>query len=240
VNLETGMRDQQEDIYQRTLADEYLADVFVVNPDKGVPAKDVEEGLALIAKRSTKLGAGIVVMPPIADPESAEVSGGILSCEFTLRVLEDPITNRGSSGTGLAALTICRRLIMLHHLSRSVGVMGMMVAKKPCIVPVNDENAPVAYEVRFGVSEEYFAPVLKVETPVIAPNGGAPVYPQTVTLTCGTAGASIYYSTDGTFPRAGNGTLYAAPFNLNAAATVRACAFKAGLIASDVNAAVFQ
>jgi hypothetical protein len=244
VNLEDGLRDGQTDIFQRTLADEYLQNVFVVNADKGVIAQDVSEGLTTYSKREggTKVGAGIIVLPPIVDPDDAEVLGGIMNPTYTLRVLEDPTINRGSQGTGIPALSIARRLVMVHHFARSVGIIGMLRAKKPAIVPFNDAIAPVAYEVVLVASEEYFASVIKVETPSIAPNGGAPVYPQAVTLACGTAGASIYYTIDGSYPRAGNpaALLYAAPFNVNAAATVRACAFKAGLIASDVNAAVFS
>jgi hypothetical protein len=43
MNLEWSLRDAQEDIYQRTLADEFLADVFTVKADMGVPAKDVQK-----------------------------------------------------------------------------------------------------------------------------------------------------------------------------------------------------
>lgn len=49
-----------------------------------------------------------------------------------------------------------------------------------------------------------------------------------ITLTCATAGASIYYTTDGRFPSPDSGTLYAAPFVAPAAGTfVRACAYSA-------------
>jgi hypothetical protein len=64
-----------------------------------------------------------------------------------------------------------------------------------------------------------------------------------VTLTSGTAGASIYYTTDESFPRfassiggagATGSTLYSAPFIASSGAIVRAAAYKTGTTASHV------
>jgi hypothetical protein len=55
-----------------------------------------------------------------------------------------------------------------------------------------------------------------------------------VTLATGTSGASIYYTTDGTFPRSGNGTLYSAPFTATSGSAICAQAFKTGLLGSGI------
>jgi hypothetical protein len=68
------------------------------------------------------------------------------------------------------------------------------------------------------------------ETNLTGGAGGA-----SLTLACATAAASIYYTTDGSYPDSTNGTLYTAPFALPDAGTViRAAAYKTGLNPGDV------
>lgn len=54
-----------------------------------------------------------------------------------------------------------------------------------------------------------------------------------VALRCGTSGADIYYTTDGSIPKT-SGRKYAAPFFLNQTATVRAIAVKSGKQSSEL------
>ena len=63
-----------------------------------------------------------------------------------------------------------------------------------------------------------------VATPVIAPNGGEIEAGTTISISCATSGATIYYSTNGAEPT----TVYSAPFALNEVATVKAVAKKEG------------
>ncbi|MBR1809947.1 MAG: InlB B-repeat-containing protein [Paludibacteraceae bacterium] len=82
----------------------------------------------------------------------------------------------------------------------------------------------------------YTTAACKVLTPVISPADGTVLKAgsNTVTITCATAGASIYYTTDGTTPSSSNGTLYSASFTLNGATIVKAIAVKSGLDDSEV------
>lgn len=74
----------------------------------------------------------------------------------------------------------------------------------------------------------------QVATPVAAPTAAAIVEGSTVTLTCATAGASIYYTTDGTTPDATD-TLYSAPVSMGALpTTLKAIGIKAGTTSSAV------
>lgn len=79
---------------------------------------------------------------------------------------------------------------------------------------------------------------LTVETPVITPNSGFNYDPVQVSISCATSGASIYYTTDGTEPTE-NSNLYAAPFTVDSTSTVKAKAFKAGYIASNLASATY-
>ena len=47
-----------------------------------------------------------------------------------------------------------------------------------------------------------------VETPTFTPNGGQVAYGSTVTITCATEGAALYYTTDGTTPTTGSPRYY--------------------------------
>ena len=74
--------------------------------------------------------------------------------------------------------------------------------------------------------------------PVIDPKGGTFTGEQTVTITCETEGARIYYTTDGSDPTA-DSTLYTGAFTLTASATVKAVAVKDGCPASEIVTAAF-
>ncbi len=78
-----------------------------------------------------------------------------------------------------------------------------------------------------------------VETPVINPNGGT-IYSgetKTVTITCDTEGATIYYTTNGSTPSASS-TRYTAPFNVSETMTIKAIAIK-GEVSSEIATATF-
>nr|WP_246438234.1 chitobiase/beta-hexosaminidase C-terminal domain-containing protein [Prosthecobacter vanneervenii] len=72
--------------------------------------------------------------------------------------------------------------------------------------------------------------LVKVSTPTVTQEGAA------IALTCTTAGASIYYTLDGTFPGSGNAaaSLYTAPISLESGIhQMRVCAQKDGMQASN-------
>jgi hypothetical protein len=78
--------------------------------------------------------------------------------------------------------------------------------------------------------------------PAISPNGGASTTAKTVTLTDAAAGASIYYSIDGSVPSATSATssLYSTPFSVSTNnEKVAAIAVEAGYENSNVSSATF-
>lgn len=88
------------------------------------------------------------------------------------------------------------------------------------------------------IMEEETFKAEKTAAPVISPNGGTFTGSQTVTITCATADAAIYYTTDGSTPTV-DSTKYAGSFTLTASATVKAFAVSADATASDIVTAVF-
>jgi PKD repeat protein len=72
-----------------------------------------------------------------------------------------------------------------------------------------------------------------VATPLIQPASGGYIDPISVTMTCSTDGATIYYTTDGTDPDE-NDSEYTNSFQISTTTTVKAKAFKTGLTPSNV------
>ena len=68
-----------------------------------------------------------------------------------------------------------------------------------------------------------------------SPKRGFYTTPQSVTLTTGTPGAVIRYTTNGTRPTESTGTLYTAPIAVNATTVLRAAAFLAGAAPTNVD-----
>lgn len=88
------------------------------------------------------------------------------------------------------------------------------------------------------IMEEETFKAEKTAAPVISPNGGTFTGSQTVTITCATADADIYYTTDGSTPTV-DSAKYSGGFTLTASATVKAFAVSADAVASDIVTAVF-
>ena len=77
-----------------------------------------------------------------------------------------------------------------------------------------------------------------VTTPTITPNGGSYTGSVSVTMTTATAGAAIYYTTDGTTPTQSS-IPYGSAMTLTNSATIKAAAFKTGYNPSGVASAAF-
>ena len=78
----------------------------------------------------------------------------------------------------------------------------------------------------------------KVETPSFSPAAGTYTGTQNVTITSGTAGSTIYYTTDGTTPTTGS-TVYSTSVSVTASNTIKAIAVKNGMADSDVASAAY-
>ncbi len=78
-----------------------------------------------------------------------------------------------------------------------------------------------------------------VAKPVATPASGEVASGDTVALSCATAGATIYYTTDGSVPD-DTSTVYSAPIAITAATTIKAIAVKTGLVSSGVATFVYN
>ncbi|NBQ67388.1 MAG: hypothetical protein EBU46_00610 [Nitrosomonadaceae bacterium] len=83
---------------------------------------------------------------------------------------------------------------------------------------------------------------VQVATPTFSQSysaGGGYWYPNTITLSCSTSGASIYYTVDGSTPTTSS-TLYTTPFDISASTTVKALAVKTGYLNSAVGSRLYD
>jgi hypothetical protein len=77
-----------------------------------------------------------------------------------------------------------------------------------------------------------------VATPSLSPASGSYTSAQTVTITDGTIGSTIYYTTNGTVPTTAS-TVYTAPFTVSVTSTVNAIATASGYVQSAVGSATY-
>ncbi|AGF55774.1 chitobiase/beta-hexosaminidase C-terminal domain-containing protein [Clostridium saccharoperbutylacetonicum] len=82
-------------------------------------------------------------------------------------------------------------------------------------------------------STDQFTYMQTVATPTASISGGAVASGTTVTLSSGTSGATIYYTTDGTTPTTSS-TQYTGAITVNSAMTIKAIAVKSGMTDSGV------
>src|SRR4029453_2284143 len=125
------------------------------------------------------------------------------------------------------------------NLSHSTGVSGLVNGGSYTYYVRCRDTAGNANPDSLAISFTVSVPLV-VAAPTITPNGGTSNAPVNVTLTSGTSGASIYYTTNGTTPTTGSTPYPAGGFTLNASATVKAYAVKAGMTDSGVATANFQ
>lgn len=76
--------------------------------------------------------------------------------------------------------------------------------------------------------------------PVFAPPPGKNSAPLTVTITTSTAGATIYYTTDGSSPSRKTSPVYKGPIQLTATTTLKAFAYKKGLKGSAITTGAYN
>lgn len=105
------------------------------------------------------------------------------------------------------------------------SLSNVITPGKPGIQQIADKTLNI-WSTNFLTKGGLIATLPKVATPTASASAG------NLTLACATAGAAIFYTTDGSAPAPRNGTLYTAPF-ASSGQTVRTRAFLAGYLNSD-------
>lgn len=221
----------QEDFFHRLNADSFFADVPVLAEHRGVTEDDIAQSLSTLKEKSGLLGLVAIVLEPNLKPDAPNAPGPRSIIRIVVQVIDQPL---GSTVGKTFSQAAERVRMVLHHFRDGSGGTWVFDGQEPVVMEPGKRSYGVAF-VRIGVDN----PPAKVSQVLISAAGT--VAPQTVTLTCATAAASIYYTTDGSYPASTNAaaTLYTVPFSFATAGTLRAAATKTGLQQSDVSQSIF-
>jgi hypothetical protein len=99
----------------------------------------------------------------------------------------------------------------------------------------------IYYQAAYTLLLSHFtpAPPAVVAAPSFSPSPGTYTSAQSVTISTTTSGASIRYTTDGSTPTSTTGTLYSTPVSISVTTTLKAIAYKSGMIDSSVTTGVY-
>jgi hypothetical protein len=226
------------ELLARLEADEFFADLPVLVAEEGDVQAEMKRKQAVITQKSGKRGAAVIVLQVVAEDDLPNLQFGPLTLYPAIQVVENLELNRGVGGTGKSARKIARRVRDVIKCFGAVSLVKSMQADKPCIEPVNlgAELGKLvkAYQVNFRCLEASSQDSGQVQIPQVVSR--APL--AEVALTCATEGAEVWYTLDESYPAPGNDQahLYSDPITIpEAGMTVRACGYKAGLVASWVN-----
>jgi len=229
------------ELQARLEADEFFADIPVVVAEAGNIGLEIERKQAVMKVKSGKWGVAVIVLQVIGDDEFPNVTFGPMVLRPAFQVVELVGQNASASGTGKSARRIARRV---RDVVKSLALVGMtteFVPDKPCIEPVDLEadlgKIVRAYQVNFTTYEADNEELSQVAVPSFT---AFPDATPKFQILCATAGAEIWYSLDDSFPAAGRSgsVIYSGPIDIPAGGlTVRACAYKTGSVASQVNRA---
>lgn len=147
-----------------------------------------------------------VKMPVITIAEGGSVTITCATAGATIYYTTDGTTPSKSSSAYSAAFTIAN-----HTTVKAIAY---------AVIEEEEKNSKVA-------AKTYSVPTPVVKTPVILPNGGVVESGTTVTITCATDGADIYYTDDGSTPSASS-TKYTEAITVTRTTTIKAIGVKEG------------
>ena len=176
---------------------------------------------------SGKAGLLIIVMMSEGEVPNPGGPGPALELVQVVRVIENPMINEGADGTGLTAEEVAVLVLSALHQWTTDGRQALYPAKQ-ALKEVNLANG-LGYDVTFNRLMP-LAPRTATARPIIT------IADPSMTITCATSGAAIYYSVDGSFPSPLTGELYSGPVDISGldnGAVIRAAAFKSPLRGSD-------
>lgn len=227
MNEDADFLDQlQRDAHGILAAAPQLRGARVLLDNQGDMESRVENELGTMAENGR---GGLAVIVLAAEVESVEenLPGPPMTVLVHVQCIEHVELNRSrSDGTGLRSTAAAVRVLgALHHVS--LGNHVLTAAPRKPVVPMKLRDGYVGHLVTLrvlhdGLSEPRVGPVeMSFEDDLVH-------------LDCGTAGAEIRYTLDGSYPFP-SGRLYTAPFAMPEEGTrIRAAAIAPNLNPSDV------
>ena len=215
----------QLDIFARILVDSYFnAGVPALLELKGITENDVAIAISTANQQNGKVGSVAIVLMPTLLPDSPNAPGPRYDTIYRVQVIDYPVMRRqATGGTQSSADEIADRVRqILHRFTMGRGQTIYFAGMEPVAQP----PGRVSYVVKFKRTSADQPPVAVASVGFSPASGPGPA---TVTLSCQTAGASIWYTLDGSYPGSNPAACptaqqYSAPFAVTAGQLVRAAA----------------
>ena len=216
----------QTDIQARLQNDPYFAGLIPVLLQRvGITEDDIQVALQTMQAGFSAVGSVVIVLMPDISTDTPNAPGPRYWVRYALQVIDWPIVRRQSpGGTGVSAEEIADRVreIMQYFSPRNQAFAF------DTVTPVPMTEGRVSYVVRFKrIGADQPPPQCAAVT--FSPNAGPG--PVTLTLTASQpAGATIWYTTDGSYPGStqaapvGTALQYTAPFSVPSGTLIRAAA----------------
>lgn len=227
--MSTLLDDIEADIHGILSAAPELALAKILRADAGLTEADVAQALVTLTG-SEKIGLGIVILPAEVTGAERNLPGLPVRVMASVQIIEAVLINRGATGTGIKASVAALRVLDALHQLR-IGNRCLYADKNP-IEAVSMKNGFVGYTVTVFSESNGGSGTGRVRDLEFALDLSGDL-----TIATATAGAAIYYTTDGSFPGPSNAAaiLYSAPITITDGMTLRAAAYLSPLNPSDIS-----
>ena len=209
----------------------FFDDMPVLVEDRKDVESEISRALGMLS--GAKSGAFVVFMTAAASVRGSGEFGPVFGeIRMVAHCLENPVLNRGTSGTQKTAWEMAEQVAACLNNFKPASANGPLTMLDPAIEPmVLDLPGGLAlpgFAVNFSVSGSLAIVKTQVATPALVQAGA------TVTMTCATAGAAIFYTTNGKRPNPNNGTLYSTGITPAAGTVLKARGWLSGFLASEI------
>jgi len=236
----------QDDLYGILMSAPQLAPVNIVQERAFLVKSNLEKDVIWQTARNGRTGNGLLIEIPKILCDSDGVSGPPQQVELSFVSFQNgdaafipPTTIPGQAtpviGGGLFAEQVEQFLVDILHLLNIGGVGSLRVAGQ-FSSPARDYPGVNARRTRILMTPRQTAQTARVALPIISLSNG------TCTIICGTVGAVVYYTLDGSFPSNpsvaltpssntainANSKPYTAPFSVAGGQLIRAAGYLAG------------
>lgn len=193
------LNDLQGDLVGRLNADAYFYDVVIIAEQPGVTVNTIESAIAQggIGGKGGKRGAVVVVYLPMFSAGSVDVPGPEGTVEVEIQAMHRPLFNdadKGGTGKRADAIAVTVANVLHHYRPEGIaGVRGNWMTRGKAVESLGSSKDAIGYRTRLEIPVTV-GRTARVAKPVIT------IAASEVTMTTTTAGAVIFYTTDGSYP----------------------------------------
>ncbi len=229
----------QPDVFNKLASEPYFAAISLFQIRKERFQSEIEEALSCATfdpGQSGKLpGATIEVLMPLIKTNLVNAPGPVVTLEQRLIVKENPQINLAAGGVNLTAEAIAVEILQTLHQFYLGGICQALYPAPAAIVPNGGFPDLVAYDVVLQATFN-LTPPERTGCPPPPTEAGLTL---TFTPPASDPTATIYYTTDGSFPGPGNttATVYSAPFAVSSGTTLRWAAYATEKLGSSTGMA---